>query len=93
MKKDYANLKQLLEDTETFPLRFTFKFIGKTTPGFAKSVEALERRYPLLRPEATRTSAGGNHTAKTYAYDAPDAESIIEIFQAIERVVDLQVVL
>lgn len=91
--KDYTNLKHLLQETETFPLRFTFKFIGRNTPAFSAGVAALERTFPVLTHEMTRQSAGGNHISKTYAFDAPNADIIIAVFVEIERIEDLLVML
>jgi putative lipoic acid-binding regulatory protein len=93
MKKDYAKLRSLLEEQETFPLSFTYKFIGFHTPAFHASVSRLERAYPALTHEMDRESSGGKHLAKTYRYEAPDARAIIEIFQSIEKLDDLVIVL
>jgi putative lipoic acid-binding regulatory protein len=93
MKKDYAKLKQLLEEQETFPLSFTYKFIGHHTPAFAKAVDELERKFPGLKHELSRESSGGKHLAKTYRYDAADAEAVLDVFRAIELLEDLLIVL
>jgi putative lipoic acid-binding regulatory protein len=91
--KDYVKLQQMLEDHETFPHSFTYKFIGRNTPEFASSVAALERDTPALKPVASRESSGGAHLAKTYVFDAPSAEAIIDVYRAIEKLKDLMVVL
>jgi putative lipoic acid-binding regulatory protein len=91
--KDYAELKRLLEDLETFPHRFTFKFIGRHSETFALSVAKLEQRFPGLRHEQSRESNGGKHVAKTYTMEATSADEIIDVFKAIEKVEDVLVVL
>lgn len=93
MKKDYEKLKALLEEQETFPLAFTYKFIGFQSPAFAASVSRLERAFPGLVHELDRESSGGKHLAKTYRYEAADVDAIIVIFQAIEKLDDLVIVL
>jgi putative lipoic acid-binding regulatory protein len=91
--KDYANLKELLEAQESFPLRFTYKFIGQNSARFQAAIQNLETTYPTLRLEGARESAGGKHLAKTYSYPAINADAVIEIFRAIERMEDLLIML
>lgn len=93
MKKDYAKIRALLLEQEAFPLSFTYKFIGFQTPAFQASVGRLERAYPSLTHEMDRESSGGKHLAKTYRYEAADVDAIIEIFEAIEKLDDLVIVL
>jgi putative lipoic acid-binding regulatory protein len=93
MKKDYSKIKELLEHQENFPLRFTFKFIGRNSSGFARAVESLEGSHPKLRHESTRESSGGKHLAKTYVFEAADADAIIAIYRAIETLEDVMIVL
>ena len=91
-KKDYARLQALLEEQETFPLEFTYKFIGNDTPAFAASIAAFERSHSTLRPAGTRRN-GAKHVAMTYQFTAPSAAVIIEIYRAIEKIEDIIIVL
>jgi putative lipoic acid-binding regulatory protein len=93
MNKDYSKLKELLEAQETFPSRFTYKFVGRNSDKFARSVERLEQAYPALRHETTRKSANDQHMSKTYLFEAPSADAIIDVFRAIEQIEDLLVIL
>jgi putative lipoic acid-binding regulatory protein len=93
MKKDYAKIKELLETQESFPLRFTYKFIGKNSEAFTRAVKRLEHAFPTLKHELSRESSGGKHLSKTYVLTAKDAEAIIEIYRAIELIEDVLVVL
>lgn len=92
--KDYAKLTELLKTTEKFPLRFTYKFIGRKTEAFESSIRALEKEFPPLRRESSRESANGQHLSVTYVFDAaPNAEILIEVYRAIEKLHDVLVVL
>ena len=91
--KDYTTLKLLLEKQETFPVQFTYKFIGRNSAEFATSVEKLLKTFPKLQHEMTRKSGSDQHLAMTYLYEAPSAGSIIEVFQAIEKIDDLLIIL
>ncbi len=93
MNKDYAKLKELLEEQEKFPLDFTFKFVGRHTPAFAQSVGSLQKKFPGLKETHSRESSGGKHVAKTFSFNAPDADSILDVFKAIEKLEDVLVVL
>lgn len=92
-KKDYAKIQELLKGQEKFPLRFTYKFIGRNTDAFNEAVAKLEHAFPSLKHEHTRESSGGKHLSKTFVFDAADAEAIIEIYRAIEVLEDVLVVL
>lgn len=91
--KDYSKLKQMLEDQEAFPLQFTFKFIGRSSTAFATSTKVWELSFPGLRHQGTRASSNGQHTSVTYIYEAPDADTIIAIYRAIEKIEDILIVL
>lgn len=91
--KDYSKLKTLLEVEETFPLDFVFKFVGRNSPAFAQSSHGLKTSFPALQETHSRESSGGKHVAKTFSFVAPDAESIVAIFKAIEKLEDVLVVL
>jgi putative lipoic acid-binding regulatory protein len=93
MKKDYTQLQALLDKQETFPITFTYKFIGHHTPAFAEAVAGLERLFPELRHELSRESSGGKHLAKTYLFEARDSDAIIAVYRAIEGLKDLVIVL
>jgi len=92
-QKDYTVLKELLEDTESFPTRYLYKFIGRNTEAFVSGVKTLEKDHPALQHQTTRESANAQHLAKTYAFEAPDAESIIAIYRHIEGLADLLLLL
>jgi putative lipoic acid-binding regulatory protein len=93
MSKDYSRLKELLETQESFPLEFTYKFIGKNTPAFATGVGQFEKAYPKLKLQSSRMSKGDAHVALTYVITAGDADQIIQVFEAISRIPDLHVIL
>ncbi len=92
--KDYAKLTELLKTTESFPLDFTFKFIGRKSDAFLASVQALEAQFPPLRREGERESANQQHLSLTYSFKAaPTAEILIEVYRSIEKLRDVLVVL
>jgi putative lipoic acid-binding regulatory protein len=91
--KDYTPLKLLLEKQETFPIHFTYKFIGRNSSAFLDGVEALKKTHPGLKHEMTRKSAKDAHISLTYGFDAESADAIIEIFRAVEKVPDLLIIL
>lgn len=93
MAQDYAKLKALLEAQETFPHRYTHKFIGKNSPRFAQSVERLQARFPNLMLETARLSKGEAHLALTFIIEAQTADDIIAVLEAMGDVEDLHLVL
>jgi hypothetical protein len=93
MARDYARLKELLQSQETFPHLFTYKFIGRNSPGFAAAVAGFEKNFPALKLEASRLSKGDGHVALTYKHTAGSAEEIVFVFEAIARLPDLLVIL
>ena len=90
---DYAKLKQLLEEQETFPHDFILKFIGVNTPAFAEDVKALEKRHPALEKQTERASSGAANLALTYVYTADDAEQIIVLLKEVSKIRDVRVIL
>ena len=91
--KDYTQLKALLEELETFPVHFVYKFIGRNTQAFANGVAELQKTHPSLKHEMTRNSAKDAHISFTYGFEAQSAAAIIEVFRAIEKVEDLLLIL
>ena len=91
--KDYQKLKELLEEQEQFPVQFTYKFIGRNSSRFLDSVKKLEQQFPALKHEGQRLSANQAHSSQTYSYNAPSAQAIIDVFQAIEKLDDILMVL
>lgn len=91
--KDYTKLRALLEAQEAFPTEFIHKFIGKNTPEFALGVAELERKFPGLRLQHSRMSAGDAHVALTYVISAATVEEIIVVLQATDTIADLIYVL
>lgn len=92
-KKDYSRLKELLELQEKFPLEFTHKFIGKSTPAFEKGIEELEKKFPGIRQVSKRASGNGGHLALTYALTADSADRVVELFRETDQIPDLLFIL
>lgn len=93
MPKDYSKLKQLLEEQESFPLQFTHKFIGKNSPRFVQGVERLEKQWPALKLQSSRTSKGDAHVALTYVVEVKSADEVIVLLEATGRIEDILVIL
>ena len=91
--KDYTQLKLLLESLESFPLQFTYKFIGRNTANFRTAVTQFEALFPSLKTEGSRLSGNQAHLSMTYSLSAPTAQHIIDVFQAIEKIEDVLIVL
>ena len=90
---DYAKLRELLQEQETFPTKFLHKFVGRNTSAFQQAVETLERRFPSAKRQTSRTSAGQKHLALTYELAAQSADEIIELLEATHRLDDILIVL
>ncbi len=90
---DYAKLKALLEEQETFPHDFMLKFIGRNTPAFLEDVAKLEADYPTLEQQTARKSAGDANVALTYVYPADSADAIVELLKRVSALRDVRVVL
>jgi putative lipoic acid-binding regulatory protein len=91
--KDYTKLKTLLEEQETFPLDFTFKCVGHNSVAFKQSAAQLPAKFPGLVETLARESSSGKHLALTFAFKAPSADAIAAVFQAIERLEGVLVIL
>jgi putative lipoic acid-binding regulatory protein len=90
--RDYQNLKALLEK-ETYPHSFLFKFIGKNSPDFEDGTKNLQGLFPELTMESLRLSQNQKHVSYTYSLNAESADEIIQVYQAIEGLPDLELVL
>lgn len=90
--KDYTQLRALLEK-EPYPHRFLFKFVGKNTDAFELGTRNLEALFPDLVMVTLRLSQNENHASYTYSLEAESAEQIIEIYQVIEEIKDLEILL
>ena len=93
MKKDYTQLRSLLEENEVFPIRYLHKIIGKNTAGFRTSVGNLCEKFPALVLEAKRESSGGAHASYTFAFEAATVGEVIALLEATENLGDLVMVL
>ncbi|MBC7691189.1 MAG: DUF493 domain-containing protein [Methylotenera sp.] len=93
MARDYQKFKALLEEQETFPLDYTFKFIGRNTPAFKQGVKEFEEKHPGLTLHVSRISSGGAHLALTYKVIAQTADVIIMISDSIGEIQDVMVIL
>ncbi len=88
----YDKLKELLA-RETYPHTFPFKFIGKKTPLFLTGVQNLELKYPDLAFHSQRETKSQNHISYTYLLDAKSMDGIVAVFQEIEKLSDLLMIL
>ena len=88
----YDKLKELLAK-ETYPHSFPFKFIGKNTPLFLQGIRSLELKHPELIFHSQKESKNQNHLSCTYLLEAKSLDGIIIIFQEIEIIPDVLVVL
>jgi len=85
----YLNHQRLLEESETFPHVYVFKWVGRNSEAFGKALENLESRFTGLSKQSDRLSSGGAHRAVTYSFRAENAGQIIEILRASEGLADL----
>jgi len=90
---DFARLKALLEEQETFPLDYTFKFIGKNTFTFSSSVRVFEKAHPRVEFKSEKLSANIAHISLTYFFEAPSADAIVEVMEAVSKIEDVVVIL
>ncbi|MEO5971243.1 MAG: DUF493 family protein [Bdellovibrionia bacterium] len=88
----YDKLKELLAK-ETYPHSFPFKFIGKNTPLFLQGVHNFELKHLQLVLQSKKESKNQNHLSYTYFLEAKSLDSIIAIFQEIEKIPDLLIIL
>jgi putative lipoic acid-binding regulatory protein len=92
-REEYAKLKALLEELESFPHDYTLKVIGDNTPAFAQGAAELERRNSALRLHGRRESGKASHVALTYVFRARSADEIVELLMAAEAIPDVRVIL
>lgn len=90
--RDYEALKTLLEK-ETYPHPFTFKFIGKKSILFEAGMKKVCGQFPELRLKGQLVSQNKNHVSYTYILQAKTAQEIIQVYQAIEGLPDLALML
>lgn len=88
----YDKLKELLAK-ETYPHTFPFKFIGKKTPLFLTGVQNLELRHPDLTLHSQRETKSQNHISYTYLFEAQSLDDIVAVFQEIEKLPELLLIL
>jgi len=88
----YAKLRELLTK-ETYPHVFSFKFIGKNTPLFQEGIHDFHTTYPILTLQSERKSRNENHLSVTYVLHAESADMILTIYQRIEQLPDLLLIL
>jgi hypothetical protein len=76
----YRTLKAKLETFETWPHRYTFKFI---VPGEKRAeLEAIFEGFEFtIRPSRT-----GKYVSLTCVQELPTADGVIEIYQRVERI-------
>ncbi len=90
---DYTRLRELLEN-ESYPHRYTHKFIGRKTEAFAASVAVFEQRFPRAARTGERESGGGAaYLAYTYELLADSPDEIIELVRATAEIADLKMIL
>ncbi len=91
--EDYAKLRELLNQQETFPVDFHLKFVGKNSEAFARGVTRFENEHPQLKETSRRLSAQANHLALSYVFSAKSADHIIAVLERAALIEDVQIVL
>jgi hypothetical protein len=93
MAQDTTRLLELLK-TETFPLRYVHKFIGRNTPAFRAAVAELGKRFPSAVCEGFRES-GDSHAYLSYTYvqTAADAPEVVAFVEATAALADIKIIL
>lgn len=84
----YEPLRRRLQEIPYWPHRYRHKVIGKSTPQFEQSIEALQRKFPRLTREALGESKHGNYTAFTFELIAENVDEIIELWVESEQLDD-----
>lgn len=81
--------KELLEETHSFPGRFTFKAIGHSQDDFALRVIAVVRttlQQDFDAPYALKETAAGRHVSVTIEPWVESAQQVIDVFNAIRHI-------
>lgn len=81
--------QELLDEMHTFPGRFVFKAIGKTSDDFALRVIAVVRatlEQDFDAPYELRETTAGRHVAVTIEPWVESSQQVIDIFAAIRNV-------
>ena len=80
--------QELLDETHSFPGRFVFKAIGRTTDDFAFRVVAVVRmtlEQDFDAPYELRETSAGRHVAVTIEPWVESSQQVIEIYSAIRN--------
>ena len=80
--------QELLDETHSFPGRFVFKAIGRTTDDFALRVVAVVRmtlEQDFDAPYELRETSAGRHVAVTIEPWVESSQQVIEIYSAIRN--------
>ena len=80
--------RELLDETHSFPCRFTFKAIGLANDDFALRVVAAVRAtlaQDFDAPYELRETSGGRHVAVTIEPWVESSQQVIEIYAAIRN--------
>ncbi len=80
--------QELLDDTHSFPCRFMFKVIGRSSDGFALRVIAIVRTtldQDFDPPYELRETSAGRHISVTIEPWVESSQQVIEIYNAIRE--------
>lgn len=92
MGTDFSRLQSLLEK-EKYPLEYTLKLIGRDSNPFRDGIAAFEGAYPNIGQATRRSTVDTRHVALTYRFTAVSAQELVSMYQAVERIPDLVVML
>ena len=79
----------LLNATHEFPCPFVFKVIGQSSTAFVAKIVAIVRNVLELEedpPFETRDTPNGEHTSITMEPEVNNAEVILEVYEQIQEV-------
>jgi putative lipoic acid-binding regulatory protein len=82
-------LRETLLETESFPLKYTHKIIGKNSERFRISVAQCTSPFENASCTQERTSQNGNHVSLTFEVQAETADHVVEFIQATLQIEDL----
>ena len=73
-----TRIKQLLEEEESFPLQYTFKFIVPTN-----KLSEIVSLFPNEKNLSTRPSSKGSYISVTVIKEVKSADEVIKVYESV----------
>lgn len=76
--KKLARIKSLLEEEESFPLKYTFKFIVPT-----QKLSEIISLFPGEENLSTKASSKGSYISVTIIKEVQNADEVVKVYESV----------